>query len=71
MKNKQNKREVGVFQIYMGKYAIVKQDEPLGRMKGGFKNFVSAKKYAIEQYKKDGIIRYILYMENAKVVYAE
>ena len=69
MKNKQKK--IGVFQIYMGKYAVIKQDEPLGRMKGGFRSFVTAKKYAIEQYKKDGITRYVLYMENAKVVYAE
>ena len=69
MKNKQ--KEIGVFQVYMGRYAVIKQDELIGRMKGGFRSFVTAKRYAIEQYKKDGISRYILYMENAKVVYAE
>lgn len=66
-----NQKKIGVFQVYMGKYAVIKQDAPLGRMKGGFKDFISAKKYAIEQYKKDGVVRYILYMLNAKVVYAE
>jgi len=65
------KKRVGVFQIYYGKYGVVKGDEPLGRMKGGFKSFAAAKKYAVEQYKSDGVVRYILNIENAKVVYAE
>lgn len=69
MKNKQKK--IGVFQCEFGKYAVGRGDQSLGSMKGGFRDFISAKKYAIEQYKKDGVVRYILYVLNAKVVYAE
>ena len=70
MKKKQ-KEKVGVFQCEFGKYAVGRGDQSLGSMRGGFHDFVSAKRYAIEQYKKDGVVRYILYMLNAKVVYAE
>lgn len=69
MKNKQKK--IGVFQCEYGKYAVGRGDRSLGSMKGGFRNFASAKKYAIEQYEKDGVVRYIIYVLNAKVVYAE
>lgn len=71
MNDKQKEKKIGVFQVYYGKYGVIKGNKTLGNMKGGFRDFASAKKYAIEQYKKDGIIRYILYIQNAKVVYAE